>query len=225
VTMKSDSPMGPFEPAHAVLKNPQVFFGQGGNNHHCMFEFDGHWYITYHSRILEKEMGILQGYRSTNIDSLMLGGDLEPTASIGTRHGVDQTKAFDPYKEIPAVTMSNCADIKTTQYGDVAKKYGSGEMILTGIQDGSWTSLSGVEFGNGGAAALDIKALGNGTGKIYVKLDTPASDAIGTICVDLNTKEPETMHMTFDDTIKGKHDVFFVFEGEGYQVYSWEFTR
>ena len=225
VTMKSDSPMGPFEPAHAVLKNPQVFFGQGGNNHHCMFEFDGKWYITYHSRILEKEMGILQGYRSTNIDSLMLGGDLEPTASIGTRHGVDQTKAFDPYKEIPAVTMSNCADIKTTQYGEVAKKYGSGEMVLTGIQDGSWTSLSGVEFGNSGAAALDINALGNGTGKIYVKLDTPASDAIGTICVDLNTKEPETMHMTFDDTIKGKHDVFFVFEGEGYQVYSWEFTR
>ena len=190
-----------------------------------MFEFDGQWYITYHSRILEKEMGILQGYRSTNIDSLMLGGDLEPTASIGTRHGVDQTKAFDPYKEIPAVTMSNCADIKTTQYGEVAKKYGSGEMVLTGIQDGSWTSLSGVEFGNSGASAVDIKVLGNGEGSIRICLDTPSSDEAIVIPVSVDSKEPVVVHCELDEKVTGTHNVFFVFEGEGYQVYSWEFTR
>ena len=225
VTMKSNSPMGPFEPCNAVLKNPQVFFGQGGNNHHCMFEFDGKWYITYHSRILEEKMGILNGYRSTNVDNLMLNENLEPTSSIGTKRGVQQTKAFDPYKEIPAVTMSNNAGIKTTQYGEVAKKYGSGEMILTGIEDGAWTSLSGVDFGNEGATSVSAKLLGNGQGKIKICLDLPSGTELGVIDVDVDTKKLQTITADFEEPITGKHDVYFVFEGEGYQVYSWGFTR
>ncbi len=223
VTMKSTSPMGPFEICNPVLKNPQIFFGQGGNNHHCIFEFEGKWYITYHSRILEDKMGILNGYRSTNVDNLMLNENLEPSTSIGTRHGVQQTKAFDPYREIPAVTMSNNAGIKTTQYGEIAKKYGSGEMILTGIQDGAWTSLSGVDFGNNGASSISVGVLGSGQGKIKVCLDLPSGEEVGVVDVDVDSKEPVTMSAEFDESITGKHDIYFVFEGEGYQVYSWEF--
>ncbi|MBO6241233.1 MAG: family 43 glycosylhydrolase [Butyrivibrio sp.] len=225
VTMKSDSPMGPFELCGGVLKNPQVFFGQGGNNHHCMFEFNGEWYITYHSRILENEMGILKGYRSTNIDSLMLGDDLGPAASIGTRHGVEQIKSFDPYKEIPAVTTSNMAGLTTTQYGEVSKKYGSGEMVLTGIQDGAWTSLSGVEFGNVGASAVDVKVLGSGEGFIRICIDTPSSDEVAVAHVSADSKEPVTIHCELDEKVIGKHNVFFVFAGEEYQVYSYEFVK
>lgn len=40
ITMSSDNPMGPFTLCGPILKNPQYYFGRGGNNHHCMFEFE-----------------------------------------------------------------------------------------------------------------------------------------------------------------------------------------
>ena len=54
--MSSDNPMGPFTLCGPILKNPQYYFGRGGNNHHCMFEFEGQWYMAYHTRILEERM-------------------------------------------------------------------------------------------------------------------------------------------------------------------------
>ncbi len=98
-------------------------------------------------------------------------------------------------------------------------------MILTGIQDGSWTSLLGVEFGNAGASAVDVKVLGSGKGSIRICLDTPSSDEAIVVPVSVDSKEPVVVHYDLDGKITGKHNVFFVFEGEGYQVYSWEFTR
>ena len=68
--MISDNPEGPFEMYGSILKNPGYFFGTGGNNHHCMFEYMGEWYIAYHSRILEDAMDVHGGYRNTNIDKV-----------------------------------------------------------------------------------------------------------------------------------------------------------
>ncbi len=103
ITTVSDNPMGPFEMCNPVLKNPGHFFGLGGNNHHCMFEFEGEYYIAYHTRILEEKMGIFKGYRSTSIDKLVINEKSEPSKSSATRAGVAQIKSVDPYSEIKAV--------------------------------------------------------------------------------------------------------------------------
>jgi arabinoxylan arabinofuranohydrolase len=121
--------------------------------------------------------------------------------------------------------MSNNAGIKTTQYGETAKKYGSGEMVITGIQDGAWTSLSGVDFTNDGALTINVKALGDGHGKIKICLDLPSGTEVATVDIDVESKEPEIFSSEIEEQIIGKHDVYFVFEGEGYQVYSWEFIK
>ena len=55
-----------------ILENPGKYFGLGGNNHHCVFSFKDHWYITYHTRVLEGNMGIEKGYRCTHIDSFTM---------------------------------------------------------------------------------------------------------------------------------------------------------
>ncbi len=220
ITMKSDSPMGPFERCNPVLKNPQQFFGRGGNNHHCMFEFEGQWYITYHARILEEKMGMDGGYRSTNIDKLILNENNEPSKSVGTRAGVAQTKNFNPYEEVKAVTISNGAGFTTKQYGDEAQQYGSGDMILSGLSDGSWVQISGVDFGNEGAKKIFFNIVEKEAAKegnaIKICLDNPASEAVG--YVDITEKSS----VEFETPITGVHDVYFVFAGTGYDVYSWK---
>lgn len=222
VTMKSDSPMGPFERFTGVLKNPEKFFGRGGNNHHCMFEFNGQYYIAYHSRILEEKMGIDGGYRSTNIDKVLFDENGEPAASRGTRAGVEQLKAFDPYREVKAVTISNGAGFKTKQFGEEAEKYGSGDMILTGIEDGAWTSVSGVDFGTNGAKKFTFKVKGTGSGNIRICLDLPASDPVGVATVEAPGKDLVTVSAELSEAITGEHDLFFVYEGSDYEIYSWQ---
>ena len=66
VSMVSDSPMGPFEFKEVILENPGKYCGLYGNNHHCVFTFNNRWYITYHTRLLEKNMGIdkYEGYHA-----------------------------------------------------------------------------------------------------------------------------------------------------------------
>ncbi len=228
VTMKSDSPMGPFERCNAVLKNPQVFFGRGGNNHHAMFEFNGEYYITYHSRILEEGLDMDGGYRSTNVDKLVLNENNEPSKSVGTKAGVAQLQLFDPYTEVKAVTLSNAAGISTKQYGDVAKECGSGDMILTGITSGAWTSVSGVDFGADGAKEIaftvNVKETNPNSeyrGAIKVCLDSPSSEAVGYAIIDNEKKDEMEVVASFEEPITGQHSVYFVYAGEGYDVYSW----
>ncbi len=225
VTMKSDDPMGPFEPANPVLANPEHFFGRGGNNHHCMFEFNGQWYIAYHSRILEEKMDMNGGYRSTNIDVIRFDENGAPTTSIGTRAGVDQIGHLDPYAAVKAVTLSNSAGITTTQYGDIAKKYGSGDMIVTGIHDGSWISVSGADFGDEPAKKVTVKLRGKGKGAIRVSIDFPNSHEAAYIPVEADSDELVGISADLLQDITGVHSVFMTFAGEGYEVYEWKFDR
>lgn len=229
VTMKSDSPMGPFVRCNAVLKNPEKFFGRGGNNHHCMFEFNGEYYITYHSRILEEGLGLDGGYRSTNVDKLVLNENREPSKSTGTRAGVAQLKLVDPYTEIKAVTLSNSAGVTTKQYGETAKKCGSGDMILSDIKSGAWTSVSGVDFGTTGASEIEFTVNVKETnvnsdyrGAIKVCLDTPSAEAVGYAVIENEKAEGVKVVASFDQPVTGQHNVYFIYAGEGYDVYSWQ---
>nr|WP_297769780.1 glycoside hydrolase family 43 protein [uncultured Butyrivibrio sp.] len=229
VTMKSDSPMGPFERFNPVLKNPEKFFGRGGNNHHAMFEFEGQYYITYHSRILEEGLGMDGGYRSTNVNRLVLNDKNEPSASIGTKSGVEQLRPLDPYKEVKAVTLSNASmGIKTRQYGESAKKCGSGDMILCGIADGEWTSVSCADFGDAGAKeisfTIDVKETAADSdlrGAIKICLDSPSGEAVSYAIVPNEKAEGLEIKAQLPKTITGQHNIYFIYAGEGYEVYSW----
>ena len=224
VTLVSESPMGPFEVYKPVLKNPQYFFGRGGNNHHCMFEFKGNWYITYHSRILEELMDMNGGYRSTNVDVLEIK-DGGPSVSKGTRKGVEQLSYLNPYEDVKAVTMANSAGINTRQYGEEAEKYGSGEMVVTDIKDGSWLSVSGADFGKGEPFELSLKVTGNGTGAVRVSLDSHDGEVLAYVPVESKENEVEDVFVTLANVPSGVHDIYFTFVGAGYELISWRFVK
>ena len=224
VVMTSKNPMGPFTRMGSILKNPGYFFGIEGNNHHCMFCFHGQWYMSYHTRILEERMGILQNYRSTSIDTVQIDTNGKIGAIQATREGVAQIRAFDPYRTNKACTIAAMAGITTIQYGEDAVRSGSGDMIVTGISDGSWIMVSGVDFGGKMVKELKMSVRGIAKGYVKVCLDSLKGEEL---CIAELTPESADMLIictaAVGKRVGGIHDLYFVFMGEGYEVYEWKF--
>lgn len=217
ITMKSDKPMGPFEMCGSVLKNPEHFFGLGSNNHHCMFEFAGKYYMAYHTRILEDAMGISGGYRSTSIDEVTIcDGIIKPIKA--TREGVSQIKALDPYKVQSAATMADMAGVQTIADTD-------GKMLVTGMENGSWIRVNGVDFGKEGAERFEL-ALGacHGEGRVLLYLDGLEQETcIGH--VDITEEDStKTIKIELESKPVGVHDLYFGFVGNDYQIKEWFFN-
>ncbi len=225
LVMTSTNPMGPFELVGPILKNPGWFFGLEGNNHHCMFQFMDQWYMAYHTRILEERMGILQNYRSTSIDSVQIDENGRISSIQATREGVAQTQPVHPYRKHKAVTMAAMGGITTTQYGEDAVKYGSGEMLLTGISDGSWIQLCGVDFGEKMVQCLEMTVRGTQGGCVKAYLDSPHGTCLcETALIPGDTQEFTVCKGIVNRRLNGIHDLYFVFQGEGYEVYDWRFV-
>ena len=93
-------------------------------------------------------------------------------------------------------------------------------MILTGIEDGSWTSVSSADFAEG-AQEISFKVRGNGTGKVSVLLDSLDSEAVSVVDVAAPGADLSEVTASFKEKVSGVHNVYFVFEGSDFEVYSW----
>lgn len=216
IMMKSDKPMGPFEKWGSILKNPEHFFGLGSNNHHCMFAFEGKYYMAYHTRILEDAMGISGGYRSTSIDEVMIrDGVMEPIKA--TREGIKQVRAFDPYKVHSAATMADMAGVQTRPDVD-------GQMLVTDMDCGSWIRISGVDFGRKGAEAFEVSlAECNGNGRLSLYLDDLEQGLfLGEVEIAPACKRKK-VRILLEEKPMGVHDLYIGMEGNGYQLKEWCF--
>lgn len=223
ITMVSDNPLGPYTYNCGVLKNPGAFFGQGGNNHHCIFEFNGRMYITYHARLLEDAMGnISSGYRSTNIDYVEFdeNGNFKP--SKGTREGVAQVKSFDPYAVSRAVTCGNQSGNGFIPADESAETYGSGDMLLS-TETGSWTCIYGADFGADGAKSFSVKLQGAEAGAVHVRKDYLNGTEIAVVEFTAGSSF-ETLSAELGEQLMGEHDLYFVFEGKA-DIETWNFVK
>lgn len=227
--MTSDSPMGPFEYQGVVFQNPGDFFGNPYNNHHCMFEFNDKWYLTYHTQTLESAMGIHKLYRSVHIDNLTVNEDGSLKKVIGTYGGADQIKYVNPYETFEAEMMSNNAGIKVVPASEQAKQYGAGNNAIGDIQSGDWTCVSGVDFGADGAIkiAASIKSSADcKNAAIEIRIDELIGEVIGYLPVEAGNGEDFTERVNELMTkVTGVHDVYFCFAGEGYEIDTWKFSK
>lgn len=223
--MESKNPLGPFTFKERVLKNPGYFFGLGGNNHHAIFKFKDQWYICYHSRILEKEQGILHGYRSTSIEEINIAedgtiGDIKMTKNGGRA----QVGTLNPYEKINGATFAVMAGVDTAPADEVSKKYGCGNLLLTAINDGDFVKLQGVDFGDNGAKKLTATVRTNGKdGVIRITTKYPNGEVAGYMAVKGDSAETTVISAELDNAITGLQDVFFTFSGEGYEIVDWIF--
>ncbi len=233
-TMVSDSPLGPFVYKERILKNPGSVFGDGGNNHHCVFSFEGKWYITYHAQLLSAAQNIRHGYRSTNINEFVPAED----GTIGTinmnKTGVEQLKNVNPYEKHSAAFGAILAGLDITGADAEAKKCGSGDMVLTEIESGDYVLVRGVDFGDTApkSVTLTVKKSGNIEGTPAVKVCVDKGFNEGFVYGNINEAIADKgvgvyQEVTFDvcADMTGVQDVYFVFVGSGFEVKDWKFNK
>ncbi len=227
--MTSDSPMGPFTLAGVVLKNPGVYYGCYGNNHHCMFRFRDEWYIAYHTQMLEKPLGISGGYRATGITKISVNADGSiATVLSADRSSLEQKSLLNPYEKVEAETMATMGGLNTTQSGLQSKSFGSGNMELCDIDAGDWLALYGVDFGTEGAKTFTaaVKAPEGGSGAVQLRLDSTDGEVIGYLQIS-PTEGEDYQEVTAElfTPVTGEHNLVMVFAGEGYTLDYWQFGK
>lgn len=227
--MTSDSPLGPFTYQGVVFKNPNDYFsGNDGNNHHSIFEFNGEWYITYHTRVVANQMGLSRlNYRSSHVTKIQLNEDGTFELLKKTNYtSLQQVKALNPYERVEAETMATMAGINTVPEGEEAVRGGSGNMALSEIQSGDWVALYGVDFGEKGAEKFSatVKSVNPVEGAIQIRVDEPNGEVIGYLEID-GTGNGEYREYTVDllKRVTGEHHLIFVFYGEDYLIDDWKF--
>lgn len=225
----SDTPMGPFVYQETILKNPSYFFGVESNNHHCVFSFHNQWYIAYHTRILEKAMGVEKGYRCTHIDAFEMHNDGTIGAIQQTLCGRKQIRFVDAYQQNLAVNFAVMAGVEIAE--DKSGDSQTGEMILTGIDSGDFIKVAGVDFAEKSpkvfTALVRCAKDSVANGAIQVRIDNLEGELLTKLFVNDLKKE-----YTFSEwkallltTVQGIHDLYLIFEGEGYEVKSWWFEN
>lgn len=222
IIMEGTSPMGPFKTVGSILRNPEYFFQNGGNNHHCMFTFNGNWYVTYHASLIEEKLGRKTGYRSVNVDDITVNENGVFAVARGTKEGVKQIKNIDPYTEVPFVTMSNEAGISTVPADESTTKYGSGNMNLKVSDTGAFVQVAGVDFGTG-ASKVRVNAKAVSEGQIVLRTKYPNGEDVCTIQVSASA-QMQTVEVELIATIEGVQDIFFVFDGE-MELKDWMFVQ
>ena len=227
VSLVSDSPMGPFEFHEVILANPGTVFGLHGNNHHAVFTFQDRWYITYHARTLEKAMGVEKGYRSTHIEEFQMDEDGSIGRILMTWMGREQLKYVDAYTNNIASNLANQAGIRMVPADGTSSYFGCGNYAVGDIHKGDWMKVQGVDFKDVSAKTLSFFAKGvNSDAEVQVRIDTPNGEAIA--LVKLHAVEGDEFVEYKADLLQevtGVHNLFFIFDGEGFEFGSWRFMQ
>ncbi len=212
--MVSDNPMGPFTYVSPILKNPSVFFGVGGNNHHAIFEFNGQSYIVYHAQTVAKELGVSLGYRSPHINKLEYYSDGTIKNVVADMQGIAQLKSLNPYVRNEAETIAWNAGIET-EICSVAHEKIATNMNVTSINSGDWIAVANADFGISGATSFEANIASTQGGAIEIYLDKPYGQPIGTLEVKSTGGKEEWQVMSCDvESTSGVHTIFFKFKGD-----------
>ncbi len=207
--MVADNPLGPYTYTGEVFKNQgNFFFGMTGNNHHSIVELNGKLYLFYHSRPVEKAMGIDGNYRSPQVNEITMTGD-KINAVTGTMTGVPQLKKVSPYQ-------TNQAEMMSSQSKDISVS-GLGDTTVSGGK-GSWLKVTGVDFSKG-AKTMTVKASSKSGAAIKVATDLKA-DAVAYAEIPAGGMTEITVPVL--NAPSGSKDLYFLFSGD-ITIDAWSF--
>ena len=230
--MVSKSPLGPFTYAGTVLPGPGVYGnGDGGNNHHAIFEFNGKYYIAYHSRqvnIFERQDQGKTGnkdYRSTNISEIKFDSTNRIIERQMDYDGVDQIKTLDPYARVEAETIGWNYGIKTEA---IAETNQPSNMKVISINDGDWIGNGQADFGENGTTKFTAMVAGRAGGTIEIVLDSLDGTKVGELVVPAGDGTEMQLLETTIEGVSGVHDIFFRYVGSDEDMFDidyWQFIE
>ena len=216
----SSSPIGPWEYKGMIVNASEKTRG----NHPGIIEYKGKWYCFGHSYdLLKKTTPKFYERRSVDMDEMVYN----PDGTIQNREywsvkGPEQVETLNPFNRVEAETMVWSEGVKTrfeTEWeGDFDWDRGkriANRLFVTAINYGDYIIVRGIDFSDG-AESVEVSVSPIYGGKIEIQADKIDGPVIAT--VEINTTSEEGIWTTFtapvNTTIKGVHDVYFVFRGE-----------
>lgn len=244
--MVADNPMGPYTYVGEVLPNCgeiEEFGNQAANNHHSFVQFQGEYYMFYHTMTLYTAMGIKFGGRSAHVNKLTINEDGTLGAVQQDLAGVSQLSSFDPYQLTSGTVSSNNGGMQAIHHSvktkvnkktglelvdEVIPEMGARMEAVLSPEDYlySWLSIKGADFGDSSASSFKADLKGNPGERVVLK-----------VCVDsLDGEAVVDTEVTFDEqgeacvevpvaAVTGKHDLFFEFDGAVSDFVSWQFVK
>lgn len=168
--MTNSNPTSGFTYVSNVLQAPY----NNNNNQAAFVTFEGTEYVVYHNRYLATLNGIPTTYkRNVCLDRAVYNADGTMQTVVCTSNGLAQLKYLDPYNRAEAETTVQDSGIYTEPCSE------SG-MDVTGITNGSWTMVRGVDFGTGATNSTARVAGVAGGGIIELHLDSLTGALVGT---------------------------------------------
>jgi hypothetical protein len=151
-----------------------------------------------------------------------------------------QVKPFDPYRRddklsshrVEAETMAWGYGLKTS-YVDEEYEFDDNvgylprNMYVHDIDDGEYLMIRGVNFGRKGAKKIIASIGSDGLGCMEIHLDSPDGPAVGVISVTPTggKKEFSTFTKRFKKRLRGVHDLYFVFNGVGKDLFTFDWWK
>ncbi len=208
MTTKTPLDTDSWEYQHDYFPNPGEAGMSYSNNHSHLHKYKGNWYMFYHTLNLQDEQKIKVGVRSLSVEDITVNeGSVEIVPTQATHEGAKQIMSLNPFSPHVGSEMATCARMT---YGE--------DLTSTSAKEGAWIYLRGVDFTS---APESFFAAVSGSGQLEVRLDDKDSASVAVITFE--NAEATTVKCDVPEAVKGEHDVYLVFSGEGITLHSWQF--
>ena len=238
--MVSDTPLDPDSWTYRgeYVPNEGNFDMGWGNNHTHLQKFKGHYYLFYHSTMLEqsmKEGGAMDseasGYRSIGVDEAKVNESTQTISKMTlTRTGVNAIGTLNPYQLQEIETMATCAGISYEDFTNISKNTSISSLgndasgnLQVKMSAGAWTQVRRVDFGAQGASSLMLRAKGEGT--VEIRLGRKAAKPSATFNISSSDMSDYTVQVDAEKFSDTKTIFFVVTSGTDVCLDAWQATE
>jgi hypothetical protein len=226
----SDGPEGPWEYKGHIMDHTVRTRG----NHPGIIEFKGQSYVFgLNYDIMHLKTFAHAEQRSVSMAPMYYNEDgTIKEVPYFLDNVVEQVADFDPMRRVEAETMAWGYGLKTS-YLDTDFEYTEEDgyqprnMYVHDIDDGEYILLKGVEFGRKGAKKFLASVGSDGYGTISIYLDSRDGAPAAVVPVKATGGKTNFSLLTtrFKRRIRGKHDLYLVFNGGGKDLFTFDWWR
>ncbi len=190
-------PLGPFEPAGVIMdESPSGCW----TIHQSVVQYEGDWYFFYHDRDLSPDF---DKARSIRADRLYFEADGTIRQVVRTERGVGLVPAGDRLQLDRYSALSETG--AKVSFIDPDNPFAGWQVTLEG--EAAWVRFNEVDFGAGGQATVEARALTHSGAMVEIRLDHPDRPVLARL--ELGASDHwNTVQSPVEHAPSGVHDLF-----------------